>query len=92
MALIRVPQYAKQNARQGLNDRASASKSEKFGLSRSQAAKKGISSGVARANQLIREDRIRESTARDIKSFLARFHGMAASDGYTDKILGSIRL
>ena len=92
MALISVPQYAKKNARKGLNMRSSASKSEKFGLSPAEAKSKGISSGVSRARQLIREERIRESTARDIKSFLSRFHGMAARDGYTDKILGSIRL
>lgn len=92
MALIRVPQYAKDNARRGLDQRSSASKGGKFGLSPGEAKSKGISSGVSRARQLIREDRIRESTARDIKSFLSRFHGMASRDGYTDKILGSICL
>jgi len=92
MALISVPQYAKENARKGLKMRSSASKSEKFGLSPGEAKSKGISSGVSRARQLIRENRIRESTAKDIKSFLSRFHGMASNNGYTDKILGSIQL
>jgi len=92
MGYIKVPKYAKENARKGLNMRSSASKSEKFGLSPGEAKSKGVSSGVSRARQLIREERIRESTAKDIKNFLSRFHGMAARDGYTDKILGSIRL
>ena len=92
MGYIKVPKYAKENARKGLNMRSSASKSEKFGLSPGEAKSKGVSSGVSRARQLIREERIRESTAKDIKNFLSRFHGMAARDGYTDKILGSSRL
>jgi len=92
MGYIKVPKYAKKNAKKGLDNRKNASKSEKFGLSPSEAKTKGISSGVSRARQLIREDKIRESTAKDIKSFLSRFHGMASNNGYTDKILGSIQL
>jgi len=92
MGYIKVPKYAKKNAKKGLDNRKNASKSEKFGLSPGEAKTKGISSGVSRARQLIREDKIRESTAKDIKSFLSRFHGMASNNGYTDKILGSIQL
>lgn len=92
MALIRVPQYAKDNAQKGLRKRKQATKSEKFGLSTSEAAKKGVASGVARARQLKRETQIREQTAQDIISFLSRMHGLANQHGYTDKILGSIYL
>jgi len=53
MALIRVPQYAKDNAQRGLRKRRQASTSEKFGLSRSEAADQGVASGVARARHFL---------------------------------------
>jgi hypothetical protein len=92
MALIKVPQYAKTNAEKGLELRKKQPKSKKFGLTREQAEEKGVASGVERAYQLKREDRIRESTAETIQDFLNRFHGMADEYGYTTKIRGSILL
>lgn len=92
MALIKVPKYAKENAEKGLELRKKQPKSEKFGLTREQAQAKGVNSGVQRAYQLKREDRITENTAEKIQNFLNRFHGMADEYGYTTKIHGSILL
>jgi len=92
MALIKIPEYAKQNAMKGLKMRKKASKSDKFGLSPSQAEKKNVFSGVTRARQLIRQESIQTDTAEDIQNFLNRFHGMADEYGYTPKIYGSILL
>jgi len=44
MALIKIPEYAKNNAEKGLRLRRKVSKAEKFGLTRSEAKEKGVSS------------------------------------------------
>lgn len=60
MARVRVPSFAKKNARVALKKRKSFDDPP------------GTSVGVNRARQLIRESRIRESTANEIVGFLKR--------------------
>jgi len=90
--LIRIPEYAKENAAKGLRLRKKASESGKFGLTREEAEEKGVSSGVERARQLKSQESIRTGTAEDIYNFLSLFHGMADEHRYTTKIYGSILL
>lgn len=78
MAYVRVPQYAKKNARQALRERKDFSN------------KPGTSTGVNRARQLIREDRITENTAEEVKNFLARHH--AQLERGEDRRLVAIKL
>lgn len=92
MALIKIPEYAKRNAEKGLRMRRRVDESEKFGLTRSEAEEKGVSSGVERAQQLKSQESIRTETGEDIYNFLSRFHGMADEHSYTTKIYGSILL
>jgi len=73
MTYVSVPEYAKVAARRGLRLRKLASSSRKFGITREQANKLGIDSGIERAKQLIREKRITESKAKRIARFYSRF-------------------
>lgn len=92
MKRIRIPMYAKENARKGLELRKRQPKSKKFGLSVEEAKEKGVFSGVRRARQLIRNESLSKSQAKDVRNFLNRFHGMADQHGYTLKIRGAILL
>jgi len=78
MALICVPQYAEMNAREALNQRNQFDDPP------------GTSTGVNRARQLISESRIRESTAEEIRNFLARHH--AQLEPTEDRRLVAIKL
>lgn len=60
-------------ARLGLKQRRKAPKSKKAGLSRSEAKKLGIASGVARAYQLSVNKTISEKDAKKVARFYARF-------------------
>lgn len=92
MSRIRIPEYAKANARKGLKKRKKLSKSKKYGLSSEEASRKGINSGVERARQLIDNGSLSREDANEVKSFLARNKGQADQYGWTTKILGSRRL
>lgn len=73
MTYVTVPEYAKAAARRGLILRKTSSISRKFGITREQANRLGIDSGIERARQLIREKRITESKAKRIARFYVRF-------------------
>lgn len=87
MGYIKVPSYAKSAARKALEERRNLPSSRKFGIDRSEASRLGIASGVERARQLIREDKISEETAKRIGRFYDRFKN---KDG--ERAEGSIRL
>lgn len=78
MALIRVPKFAKKNARQAQRQR------NKF------SNPPGTTTGLRRARQLQRENRITENTANEIISFLARHH--AQLERGEDRRLVAIKL
>lgn len=88
MSRIRIPLFAKSAARKALKRRKKLSDSEKFGLSKAEAKKKGITSGVARAEQLIRNKTISREEAKRVKSFIDRFEGFDRSS----KVDGAINL
>lgn len=66
---IKVPDYAKKAAGQGLRERIF----NKAGLTKSEAKKLGIASGVERAKQIIRKKSIPEEDAKRIGAFYDRF-------------------
>ena len=68
-----IPLYARKEAIKGLKQRAKAPKSKKAGLSRAEAKKLGINSGVVRALQLSKNKSISEKDAKSIARFYARF-------------------
>lgn len=68
-----IPLYARKEARKGLKIRAKRSKSKKAGLSRAEAKKLGIASGVARAYQLSINKSISEKDAKKVARFYSRF-------------------
>ena len=69
MNRITIPEYAKEAARKGLEER----KLNKAGLDKAQAKKLGINSGVERAKQLIRSKTISVNDAKRIGAFYDRF-------------------
>lgn len=75
MGYTRVPTYAKIAAAQGLDKRKRLEGYKKFGLTREQARKQGIASGVERARQIIRQQTISQDTAKRIARFYNRFKG-----------------
>lgn len=64
-----MPQYAKTAAREGLRER----KENKAGLTPSEAKRLGVYSGVARAEQIVRNKFLDESDLRAIARFYMRF-------------------
>jgi len=69
---VRVPEYAKENARRGLRERKQYSESDRPVLSREEAREKGIHSGVTTAQTLIRSNKISDDMAQRIYSYLSR--------------------
>lgn len=69
MNRIKVPEYAREAARRGLEER----KMNKAGLTKSEAQKLGINSGVERAKQLVRSKTISVADAKRIGAFYDRF-------------------
>lgn len=67
--LIRIPFYAKVSARRGLEER----KENNAGLTKSQAKRLGINSGVERAKQILRNKYLKESEAKSVARFYLRF-------------------
>jgi hypothetical protein len=68
-----IPLYARKQAMMGLKQRRKASKSKKAGLTRAEAKKLGIQSGVVRAVQLSKNKTISEKDAKSIARFYSRF-------------------
>ena len=73
MNKLPVPQYAKEKAREGLNERKQYPPSKKPGLDKEQARKLGINSGVERAKQLIKNKSIPKEDAKRVAAFYNRF-------------------
>jgi hypothetical protein len=69
---VRVPEYAKENAEQGLRERKEYTESDRPVLSREEAREKGINSGVTAAQTLIGSENISEEMAKRIYSYLSR--------------------
>lgn len=70
---IKIPKYAKQEAKAALKLRDSLIKSKKFGLDKSQANKEGVKSGVEQAQKLIRRSSLTSKEALDYYRFYNRF-------------------
>lgn len=79
MERITIPDYAKEAARIGLKER----QTNKAGLTKSEAKKLGINSGVERAKQLIRNKTIPISEAKRIGAFYDRFKNKRTSRSET---------
>ncbi len=81
-----IPKYAKNQARQALEERNSLPKSKRFGLDKTQANKLGIASGVERAKQLVRNKHLNESDAKKVARF-SRFNNKTG-----ERAKGAIKL
>lgn len=73
MNKIKIPQYAKENAKRGLFLNSQLPKSRKAGLTVREARNYGINSGRKRARQLIKARFISLKDAKSIRNFLTRF-------------------
>lgn len=73
MASLKVPESVRKAAKRGLEMRRQAPKSQKGGITRREASKQGIGSGIQRASNLMRGS-VSESTIPRMVSFFAR-HG-----------------
>lgn len=69
MERIKVPSYARDAAKRGLDER----KINKAGLTKEEARKLGINSGVERAKQLVKSKTISIHDAKRIGAFYDRF-------------------
>lgn len=70
---IRIPLYAKQEARDALRTRKVLSKTKKFGLNKKQAKLAGVRSGVEQAQKLLRRTFLTKSEAFAYYRFYQRF-------------------
>lgn len=70
---FRIPQYAKDEAKRSLKLRASLPPSKQFGLSKKEAKRLRINSGVARAEQIVNNTFISLEDAKAIVRFYDRF-------------------
>lgn len=70
---IKIPSYAKQAAKRGLQLRATLPESQKFGIDPGEASKLGIDSGVTRARRIIKNDYMPEWEAKKVARFYSRF-------------------
>jgi len=70
---IKVPAYAKKDARKALSLRDSLPKSKKFGINKKEAKSLGIASGVERAHQLSKNKYIPIEDAKKVAKFYNRF-------------------
>lgn len=70
---IRIPKYAKQEAKNSLALRKSLSKSQKFGIGKATATKLNIRSGVEQAQKLIRRTYLTSEEALAYYRFYLRF-------------------
>lgn len=68
---VRIPSHARSAARMGLRERKRFSR--RPGLTRAQARKAGVQSGVVRARQIIRNKTLSKAQARSVGRFYDRF-------------------
>jgi hypothetical protein len=76
---IKIPLQAKREARRGLQER----EKNKAGLTPSEAKILNITSGVDRANQLIKRDTLSESDAKQVARFYLRFRNRTGAKAET---------
>ncbi len=72
---LKIPFYAKKAAKEGLDER----KLNKAGLTKRQAKRLGINSGVERAKQIIKNKYLKEEDLKSIAQFYLRFKGCKSS-------------
>lgn len=84
---IKIPKYVKVIVRKTLKERENLPKSKKYSLTKKEATKKGINSGVERAKQLSASKYISEEDAKSIIAFYNRFKNCR-----TSKCEGAINL
>jgi len=84
---IKIPKYVKAVVKEALEKRQNQPKSKQAGLTKSEAQKLGIQSGVERAKQLLRNDYITEKDIKSMIAFYDRFKNRS-----TPKIEEAIRL
>lgn len=84
---VTIPKYAKEKATKALELRKKLPPSKKFGIDKTKAKELGIASGVERAKQIIKEDKIPIKDAKKIARFYSRFKNCK-----TDKCEGAINL
>ena len=70
---FQIPQYAKIKAQEALNERKSLPNYKKFGLDKDEAKVLGINSGVERAKQIIRSNKLSKEDAERVIAFYSRF-------------------
>lgn len=87
MVRLKVPKYAKRLARKALEERKKLPPSKRFGITKNEARRMGIASGVERARQIIRSKSLPEKDARRVAAFYQRFKGCT-----TPKCEGAIKL
>lgn len=69
MQRLRIPAYAKNQAREGLRERRELPKSRRFGLDREQARREGVYSGVERARNILRKRSLSLQEAKRVSAF-----------------------
>ena len=84
---IKIPKYAKIEAKRALQKRNKLPKSERYGLTEDEAKVLGINSGVERAKQIIRDNQLSKEDAKRVVAFYSRFKNCN-----TPKCEGSIKL
>lgn len=87
MAKFKVTEQAKRKAKNALEKRSKLPKSKQFGITKKEAKKLGINSGVERAKQIIRSKNIPEKDAKRVCAFYQRFKNCK-----TEKCEGSLDL
>jgi len=73
MVRYKVPSYAKKKASAALKKREMLPESKRFGITKQQAKKLKINSGVERAKQIKRSKTVPEKDAKRIAAFYQRF-------------------
>ena len=84
---IKIPNYAKEEAKKSLKLRDSLPKSKKFGIDKTEASRLKIASGVERAKQIMNNKRISVEDAKKVARFYSRFKNCK-----TDKCKGAVGL
>lgn len=89
---LKIPTYAKREARKALEERRKLPESRKFGLDKKEAEKLGINSGVERAKQLIRSDSLPIEDVKAVARFYQRFRNCRTKNcEYSIKLWGGRR-
>ena len=71
--MIKIPGYAKADARKALEQRNKLNESKRYGLTKQEAKVLGINSGVERAKQIIRNEYLSKEDAKRVAAFYSRF-------------------